>query len=82
LEQSVVRPAVETVRDRVIEIQQSSIEDETSPKVTALRKGLKTLVDWVPDIADVVLGFLQNPATGIISGVRKVAERLKTKMDG
>ena len=79
-EQSVVRPAVETVRDRVMEIQQSGLEDETSPKYTALRKGLKTLVEWVPDIADVVLGFLQNPATGIISGVRKVAERIKAGM--
>ena len=81
-ERSEVRPAIEKVRDQVIEIQQGGIEDETSPKYTALKKSLKTLVDWVPDIADVVLGFLQNPATGIISGVRKVAERLKARMDG
>ncbi|MGD9185040.1 MAG: hypothetical protein PVJ13_06930 [Desulfobacterales bacterium] len=81
-EQRVVKPVVESIRDQVHEIQQSGIKDETSPKYTALKKSLKTLVDWVPDIADVVLGFLQNPATGIISGVRKVAERLKTKMDG
>ena len=79
-DQHVVRPTVETVRDRVMEIQQSGIEDETSPKYTALKKGLKTLVDWVPDIADIVLGFLQNPATGIVSGVRKVAKRIKAEM--
>ena len=81
-QQRVVKPVVESVRDQVNEIQQSGIEDETSPKYTALNKSLKTLVDWVPDIADVVLGFLQNPATGIISGVRKLAERLKAKMEG
>lgn len=50
--------------------------------VTPLKKCLRTLVDWVPDIADVVLGFLQNPATGIVSGVRKVAERIKAEMFG
>jgi len=37
-------------------------------------------VDWALDIADVVLGFLQNPATGIISEVRKVAERIKAEV--
>ena len=81
-QQRVVKPVVESVQDQVNEIQQGGIEDETSPKYTALKKSLKTLVDWVPDIADVVLGFLQNPATGIISGVRMVAERIKTKTDG
>jgi hypothetical protein len=79
-EQPVVRSAVETVRDQVKEIQQSGIEDETSPKYGALKKGLKTLVEWVPDIADVVLGFLSSPATGIVSAVRKVAERIKSEM--
>jgi hypothetical protein len=62
-EQRVVKPVVESIQDQVNEIQQNGIEDETSPKYTALEKSLKTLVDWVPDIADVVLGFLQNPAT-------------------
>ena len=63
-----------------MEIQQSGIEDETSPKYGALKKGLKTLVEWVPDIADVVLAFLKDPATGVISAVRKVAERIKSEM--
>jgi hypothetical protein len=34
----------------------------------------------VPDIADVVLAFLSSPATGIVSAVRKVAERIKSEM--
>ena len=75
-----VRSAVETVRDRVMEIQQSDIEDETSPKYGALKKGLKTLVEWVPDIAEVVLAFLSSPATGIVSAVRRVAEKIKSDM--
>jgi hypothetical protein len=78
-EQTVVKPTVEMVRNQVVEIQQSGIEDETSPKYTALKKGLKTLVEWVPDIADVVLGFLSSPATGIVSAVRQVAERIKSE---
>ena len=65
-----------------MEIQQSGIEDETSPKYTALKRGLRTLVEWVPDIADVVLSFLKNPATGVVSAVRKVAERIKAEMNG
>ena len=80
-EQAVVRSAVETVRDQVMEIQQGGIEDETSPKYGALKKGLKTLVEWVPDIADVVLAFLKDPATGVVSAVRKVAERIKSEME-
>lgn len=79
-DQPVVRSAVETVRDRVGEIQQSGIEDETSPKYGALKKGLKILVEWAPDISDVVLSFLQNPTTGIVKGVRKVAEKIKAEM--
>jgi hypothetical protein len=63
-----------------MEIQQSGIEDETSPKYTALKKGLRTLVDWVPDIADVVLSFLKDPTTGVVSAVRKVAERIRAEM--
>jgi hypothetical protein len=63
-----------------MEIQQSGIEDETSPKYGALKKNLRTLVDWVPDVADVLLGFLSNPATGVISAMRKVAERIKAEM--
>jgi len=42
----VVKPAVQTVRDRVIEIRQGGIEDENSPKYAVLRKSLKTLVDY------------------------------------
>ena len=80
-DQPVVRSAVETVRDRVIEIQQSGIEDQTSPKYGALKKGLRTLVEWAPDIADVVLSFLQNPTTGIVKGVRKVAEKISKGYD-
>lgn len=79
-DQPVVRSAVETVRDRVGEIQQSGIEDETSPKYGALKKGLKIMVEWAPDISDVVLSFLQNPTTGIVKGVRKVAEKIKAEM--
>ena len=79
-EQTVVKPTVELVRDQVMEIQQSGIEDETSPKYTALKRGLRTLVDWVPDVADVVLEFLSNPATGIVSAVRKVAEGIRSEM--
>jgi len=79
-DQPVVKSAVETDHDRVMEIQQSGIEDETSPKYTALKRGLKTLVDWVPDIADVVLGFLQDPMAGIVKGVRKVAEKIKSEI--
>jgi hypothetical protein len=45
-------------------------------------KGLKTLVEWVPEIAVVVLAFFQNPATGIVKGVWKVAERIKSEMNG
>jgi len=78
-EQTVAKPTVEMVRNQVIEIQQSGIEDETSPKYTALKKGLRTLVDWVPDIADVVLSFLKDPATGVVSAVRKVAEKIKAE---
>lgn len=48
--------------------------------VTPLKKCLKTLVDWVPEIADVVLGFFKNPATGIIAGARKAAESLRDDM--
>jgi hypothetical protein len=79
-EQTVVKPTVEIVRDQVMEIQQSGIEDETSPKYTALKRGLRTLVEWVPDIADVVLSFLKDPATGVVSAVRKVAEKIKSEM--
>ena len=79
-EQTVVKPTVELVRDQVMEIQQSGIEDESSPKYTALKRGLKTLVEWVPDIADVVLSFLKDPATGVVSAVRKVAEKIKAEM--
>jgi hypothetical protein len=79
-EQTVVKPTVELVRDQVMEIQQSAIEDESSPKYTALKRGLKTLVEWVPDIADVVLSFLKDPATGVVSAVRKVAEKIKAEM--
>jgi hypothetical protein len=39
-------------------------------------------VEWVPDIADVVLSFLKDPATGVVSAVRKVAEKIKAGMDG
>jgi hypothetical protein len=63
-----------------MEIQQSGIEDETSPKYTVLKRGLRTLVEWVPDIADVVLSFLRDPATGVVSAVRKVAERIRAEM--
>jgi hypothetical protein len=76
----VVKPVVESVRDQVTEIQQSGIEDDTSPQYGKLKRGLKTLVEWVPDIADVVLAFLQNPVTGIVKGVRQVAERIKSEM--
>jgi len=76
----VVKPVVESVRDQVTEIQQSGIEDDTSPQYGKLKRGLKTLVEWVPDIADVVLAFLQNPVTGIVKGVRKVAEKIKSEM--
>jgi len=41
---------------------------------------LKTLVEWGPDIADVILSFLKEPATGVVSAVRKVAERIKAEM--
>jgi hypothetical protein len=37
-------------------------------------------VEWVPDIADVVLAFLSSPATEIVSAVRKVTERIKAEM--
>ena len=76
----VVKPVVESVRDQVTEIQQSGIEDESAPQYGKLKRGLKTLVEWVPDIADVVLAFLQNPVTGIVKGVRKVAEKIKSEM--
>jgi hypothetical protein len=81
-EQTVVKPTVEMVRNQVVEIQQSGIEDETSPKYTALKKGLRTLVGWVPDIADVVLSFLSSPATGVVSAVRKVAQKIESEMNG
>jgi hypothetical protein len=76
----VVKPVVESVRDQVTEIQQSGVEDESAPQYGKLKRGLKTLVEWVPDIADVVLAFLQNPVTGIVKGVRQVAERIKSEM--
>jgi hypothetical protein len=38
---------------------------------------LKTLADWAPDVADVALATLANPAAGIASAVAKVAQRLK-----
>lgn len=79
-EQSVVKPVVESVRDQLSEIQQHGIEDKASPQFGKLKRGLKTMVEWVPDIADVVLSFLQDPATGIVSAVRKVAERIKAEM--
>jgi hypothetical protein len=79
-EQPMVKSAVETVRDQVMEIQQNGIGDETSPKYTSLKKGLRTLVEWVPDIADVVLSFLKDPATGLVSAVRKVAEKIKAEI--
>jgi hypothetical protein len=63
-----------------MEIQQSGIEDETSPKYNVLKKGLRALVNLVPDIADVVLTFLKDPAVGVISAVRKVAEKIKSEM--
>jgi len=47
----------------------------------AARAGSRKDYWWGDDIADVVLGFLQNPATGIISGVPKVAERIKFEKD-
>jgi hypothetical protein len=79
-EQPVVRSAVEIVRDQVMEIQQSGIEDQSTPQYGKLKKGLKTLVEWGPDIADVILSFLKDPATGVVSAVRKVAERIKAEM--
>jgi hypothetical protein len=81
-DQRVVKPILESVRDQVVEIQQSGTEDETAPPYGKLKKALKTLVEWVPDIADVVLSFLKDPATGIVSAVRKVAERIKSEMAG
>ena len=81
-EQTVVKPTAELVRDRVMEIQQSGIEDESSPKYIALKRGLRTLVEWVPDIADVVLSFLKDPASGVVSAMRKVAEKIKAEMEG
>ncbi len=81
-DQRLVKRAVETVRDQVMELQQIGLGDETSPKAAALRKGLKTLVDRVPVIADAVLEILQNPTKGIVKGVRKAAERIKAETTG
>lgn len=53
--------------------------ENNSRKCKVIRTG-KTLVEWVPDITDVVLAFLQNPMTGIVKGVRKVAERIKSEI--
>ena len=40
------------------------------------------MVEWVPDIAAIVLSFLKDLATGVVSAVRKVAVRIRAEMNG
>lgn len=57
------------------------VKDETAKgdeaNLARIERLLKTLIDWAPDVADVALAALANPAPGVASAVTKVAQRLK-----
>jgi uncharacterized caspase-like protein len=72
-DQEVVTPLVKQAQAQAEKLQQGDTSPETE---SALERRLKQLVGVAPDIAEVVLASLANPAAGVVAAIRKVAQRV------
>jgi hypothetical protein len=72
-DQIAATPIVKLAKAQAEKIQQG----DTSPEAeSGLEKRLKQLIGVAPDIAEVVLASLVNPAAGIVAAISKVAKRV------
>jgi hypothetical protein len=75
-DQQFVTPIVKQAQAQAEKLQQG---DPTPEAANMLETRLKQLLNVAPDVAEVVLASLVNPAAGIVTAVRKVAERVRGK---
>lgn len=68
----------EEVKETVQKIEQEAKKgDEANP--TKVERWLKTLKDMAPDIGDVTIACLTNPAAGVAMVIKKIAEKAKAE---
>ncbi|HYO49220.1 MAG TPA: caspase family protein [Chloroflexia bacterium] len=72
-DREIATPIVKQAQAHAEKLQQGDTSPETE---TALERRLKQLVGAAPDIAEVVLTALVNPAAGLVAAIRKVAQRV------
>ncbi|HYP41955.1 MAG TPA: caspase family protein, partial [Chloroflexia bacterium] len=73
-DREIATPIVKQAQAQAEKLQQGDTSPETE---SALERRLKQLVAMAPDIAEVVLTSLINPAAGVVAAIRKVAQRVK-----
>ena len=72
-DQEIAAPIVKQAQAQAEKLQQGDTSPETE---NVLEKRLKQLMGVAPDIAEVVLTSLANPAAGVVAAIRKVAQRV------
>lgn len=78
-DQEVVAPIVNQAEQQAAQIQ-AGVDNEVTR--SALEKRLRNLWNMAPDIAEVTLAMLANPAAGIALTIRKIAAKVQTELQG
>ena len=76
-DREMVTPAVEQTAKATAEIQQG---DDSPEKQSFLEKRLKALYNMAPDIGQVIITTLANPAAGIALTIQKIAQKAKADL--
>jgi hypothetical protein len=72
-DREIATPIVRQAQAQAEKLQQGDTSPETE---SALERRLKQLMGVAPDIAEVVLASLANPAAGVVAAIRKIAQRV------
>jgi hypothetical protein len=78
-DQEIATPIIRQAQAQAEKLQQGDTSPETE---SALERRLKQLMGVAPDIAEVVLASLANPAAGVVAAIRKVAQRVTGSQAG
>jgi len=78
-DRALVAPAVEQTAQAVAEIQAG---DESEAKQSFLEKRLVNVLSMAPDIGQVIIATLANPAAGVALVLTKIAQKAQAEMGG
>jgi hypothetical protein len=78
-DQKVLKPIVEQAKDSATKIQQGN---ESPEMEEAFEKRLRSLVAMAPDIGEVFLATLANPAAGVALALSKIAAKVRGSAPG